>query len=98
MCQRQLIRYTVPQFIRFRQRHIRKLPSCPAFRVELTLFQSPQGKLHQIDYALEAVKQGSAAIGLRSKTHAVLLTLKVGLNVSLGIPSLPLRKVTISLR
>ncbi|ORX33383.1 putative proteasome subunit alpha type 1 [Kockovaella imperatae] len=37
---------------------------------------SPQGKLHQIDYALEAVKQGSAAIGLRSKTHAVLLTLK----------------------
>jgi 20S proteasome subunit alpha 6 len=32
--------------------------------------------LHQVEYALEAVKQGSAAIGLRSKTHAVLLTLK----------------------
>ena len=39
--------------------------------------QSPQGKLHQVEYALEAVKQGSAAIGMRSKTHAILLTLKV---------------------
>ena len=29
------------------------------------------------EYALEAVKQGSAAVGLRSKTHAVLLALKV---------------------
>ncbi|KAA1466006.1 20S proteasome subunit [Dentipellis sp. KUC8613] len=37
---------------------------------------SPQGRLHQVEYALEAVKQGSAAIGLRSKTHSVLLALK----------------------
>jgi 20S proteasome alpha/beta subunit len=44
--------------------------------IKLT-FQSPQGKLHQVEYALEAVKQGSAAIGMRSKTHAILLTLKV---------------------
>lgn len=33
-----------------------------------------------MEYALEAVKQGSAAVGLRSKTHSVLLALKVRLN------------------
>ncbi|KAI8004256.1 Proteasome subunit alpha type-1-B [Camellia lanceoleosa] len=33
---------------------------------------SPQGRLFQVEYAMEAVKQGSAAIGLRSKSHVVL--------------------------
>ncbi|KAK8512519.1 hypothetical protein V6N13_082934 [Hibiscus sabdariffa] len=33
---------------------------------------SPAGRLFQVEYAMEAVKQGSAAIGLRSKTHIVL--------------------------
>mmetsp|Transcript_7110 Transcript_7110/g.18534 ORF Transcript_7110/g.18534 Transcript_7110/m.18534 type:complete len:265 (-) Transcript_7110:190-984(-) len=37
---------------------------------------SPAGRLHQIEYAMEAVKQGSAAVGLRSETHVVLATLK----------------------
>jgi len=37
---------------------------------------SPQGRIHQIEYAMEAVKQGSACIGLKSKTHAVLVALK----------------------
>lgn len=37
---------------------------------------SPQGRLHQVEYAMEAVKQGSATVGLKSKTHAVLVALK----------------------
>eukprot|EP00891_Asterochloris_glomerata_P007914 jgi/Astpho2/7914/Aster-06392 len=37
---------------------------------------SPQGRIHQIEYAMEAVKQGSAAVGLKSKTHVVLGTLR----------------------
>lgn len=37
---------------------------------------SPQGRLHQVEYAMEAVKQGSAVVGLRSSTHVVLATLK----------------------
>lgn len=37
---------------------------------------SPQGRLFQLEYACEAVKQGSATIGLKSKTHALLIALK----------------------
>jgi 20S proteasome subunit alpha 6 len=37
---------------------------------------SPQGSIHQIEYAMEAVKQGSAAVGLKSKTHSIVLALK----------------------
>ncbi|XP_076311379.1 proteasome alpha6 subunit [Tachypleus tridentatus] len=37
---------------------------------------SPQGRLHQVEYAMEAVKQGSATVGLKNNTHAVLLALK----------------------
>ncbi|KAK9882000.1 hypothetical protein WA026_018851 [Henosepilachna vigintioctopunctata] len=37
---------------------------------------SPQGRLHQVEYAMEAVNQGSATVGLKSQTHAVLIALK----------------------
>lgn len=36
-----------------------------------------QGRLHQVEYAMEAVKQGSATVGLKNETHAVLVALKV---------------------
>ena len=31
---------------------------------------SPQGRLHQVEYAMEAVKQGSAAVGLKARLAA----------------------------
>ncbi|KAL3317232.1 Proteasome subunit alpha 1 [Cichlidogyrus casuarinus] len=37
---------------------------------------SPQGRIHQIEYAMEAVKQGSAAIGLKSNDYACMVVLK----------------------
>jgi 20S proteasome subunit alpha 6 len=37
---------------------------------------SPQGRIHQIEYAMEAVKQGSATVGIKSRSHAVLVALK----------------------
>jgi len=40
-----------------------------------TIF-SPEGRLYQVEYAMEAVKQGSATIGVKSKKYAVLVALK----------------------
>lgn len=37
---------------------------------------SPQGRLHQVEYAMEAVKLGSATVGLKNKQYAVLIALK----------------------
>ncbi|KAK7679822.1 hypothetical protein QCA50_017148 [Cerrena zonata] len=37
---------------------------------------SPTGRLFQVEYALEAIKQGSAAVGLVSKKDVVLVALK----------------------
>uniref|UniRef100_A0A8C7EIE2 Uncharacterized protein n=1 Tax=Neovison vison TaxID=452646 RepID=A0A8C7EIE2_NEOVI len=35
-----------------------------------------QGRVHQIEYAMDAVKPGLAVVGLKSKTHAMLVALK----------------------
>jgi len=37
---------------------------------------SPQGRIFQIEYAMEAVKQGTPVLGLRSDTHVVLCSFK----------------------
>jgi len=37
---------------------------------------SPAGRLHQVEYAMEAVKQGSACVGLRSKDYVIVASLK----------------------
>lgn len=37
---------------------------------------SPQGRIHQIEYAMEAVKQGSAAVALKNAEYCVIVALK----------------------
>ncbi|KAL2039043.1 hypothetical protein N7G274_008092 [Stereocaulon virgatum] len=37
---------------------------------------SPQGRIFQVEYASEAVKQGSVVVGIASKTHTVLVALR----------------------
>ena len=39
----------------------------------LTMF-SPEGRLYQVEYALEAVKRGTLCIGLKSKAGAAIIT------------------------
>jgi 20S proteasome subunit alpha 6 len=49
----------------------------------LTAPSSPQGRIFQVEYAGEAVKQGSVVVGIVSKTHAVLVALKVRSGLSI---------------
>jgi 20S proteasome subunit alpha 6 len=41
-----------------------------------TLIWSPQGRIYQLEYAMEAVNQGNLLLGLKSKNHVVLCGLK----------------------
>jgi len=41
---------------------------------------SPQGRLHQLDYAVEAMKQGSATVAIKSKDFAVVAAVKRAAN------------------
>ena len=49
-----------------------------------TLTWSPQGKLYQVEYAMETVKQGTCVLGLKSKKHVVLCGLKSTMHESLS--------------
>lgn len=45
------------------------------YDTDVTTF-SPAGRIHQVEYAMEAVKQGSTTVGLRSSTAVVLGAIK----------------------
>jgi len=45
------------------------------YDTDITTF-SPAGRIHQVEYAMEAVKQGAAVVGLRSNEFVVIATLK----------------------
>jgi len=45
------------------------------YDTDVTTF-SPAGRIHQVEYAMEAVKQGAAVVGLRSNEWVVIATLK----------------------
>jgi 20S proteasome subunit alpha 6 len=42
---------------------------------------SPQGRIHQVEYAMEAVKQGSATVGIKSSTHAIVVAVMVNISI-----------------
>jgi len=49
------------------------------YDTDVTTF-SPAGRLHQVEYAMESVKQGSCSVGLRSKDWVVIGSLKRATN------------------
>lgn len=60
-------------------------------RRDLIHSSSPQGRIFQVEYAQEAVKQGSVVVGIVSKTHAVLAAIKVRIRT---LPIEPTHRLT----
>ena len=49
---------------------------------------SPQGRIHQIEYAMEAVKQGAAAVGLKVRAATAVVSSasnKIGTGADTGL-------------
>ncbi|XP_022222292.2 proteasome subunit alpha type-1-like [Drosophila obscura] len=46
---------------------------------------SPQGRLHQVEYAMEAVKQGTATVGLKGRDAVVLVALGKSSELSVAL-------------
>jgi 20S proteasome subunit alpha 6 len=45
---------------------------------------NPQGRLFQVEYAMEAVNQGTCLIGIKSKNHVVLCGIRSTMHETLG--------------
>lgn len=59
-----------------------------------TLTWSPQGRLYQLEYAMEAVNQGNLLLGVKSDTDVVLVGFKTAPNETLSYYPEKLFKVT----
>jgi hypothetical protein len=88
----------VPQQLRQRFGHLVRPSLIAIYQPPLNpcLSSSPQGRIFQVEYAQEAVKQGSVVVGIVSKTHAVLAAVKVRRRTLPSAPCPPLTPSSIA--